>query len=774
MLFFIKGSTHRRHHLPLLGASIAALIAGACGSDSGSTFDDGGKDAGLGVLDGSEPSNGGFLDDPDSGEGDAAPRELRIEPPELTITAAGSLAAVTGNGSFEAYLLGSAAPVAALWSVDDAGIGAIAGDGTFTTGRFAGKTRVRARVGNLEAHATVTVKFKITEDFTSLSDGDKTKLREGGSADTANFTWLYPYDGTVFPRGLLPPKLMFGGASPDAYYVRLKSNDLEYEGFYPGGGVRPRIVVDENWWQVITRSTGANDPVKVEVTKIAGGNVTGPIAETWGIAQGSLRGTVFYNTYNSQRVRASGASGAVMRLKPGEQVEVLLGRVGVPNGSGGTTTRDCTVCHSVSANGSTLVAGLGWGDGGNPYESGAFAISPTGQPSLRYALEEGRALPFGALTPDGKWLVSNASPHLRGLSGDLASRLYDATTGALVAEPYLGGDTARKLVTPSFSFDAKFLAFGDRSNQGQGRRLSILSADFTKDPPVLADNQELATSANRVLGWPAFTPDSKSVIYQEGSAYDTGGGRDGKAQLKHLCGDLQWVDVASKTKAPLDRLNGYEPDGAGGKKCYLPFCAVPDPDLPSPDGDGTNVCNTEDAHMNYEPTLLPVAVGGYYWVVFTSRRAYGNFISRGAGSVTAGGDIPFDNSSDGNGHIKGFRKKLWVAAIDINGTPGGDISHPAFLLEGQEVEAGNMRGFWALDPCKSNGSSCDSGDECCGGFCRQVTHADGGSGNVCIPPPSGCAQESEKCAVTADCCDAPTGALCLNGFCSIPTPPPPK
>ena len=175
--------------------------------------------------------------------------------------------------------------------------------------------------------------------------------------------------------------------------------------------------------------------------------------------------------------------------------------------------------------------------------------------------------------------------------------------------------------------------------------------------------------------------------------------------------------------------------------------------------------------MNYEPTVLPVAVGGYYWVVFTSRRAYGNFIWHGKGSVTDTdtGDLPFDNTTD-QGKIKGYRKKLWVAAIDINGQAGLDISHPAFLLEGQETEAGNMRGFWALDPCKADGAGCEGGDECCNGFCRATDDGDGGTKNACVAPPTGCANDNEKWTVSADCCTSPTGTSCINGFCAAPTP----
>jgi hypothetical protein len=102
--------------------------------------------------------------------------------------------------------------------------------------------------------------------------------------------------------------------------------------------------------------------------------------------------------------------------------------------------------------------------------------------------------------------------------------------------------------------------------------------------------------------------------------------------------------------------------------------------------------------------------------------------------------------------------------------PGTDPSHPAFYLEGQELGAGNMRGFWALDPCKQNGNDCMSGDECCNGFCRQVNQSDGGSSFQCVPPPMGCSNEFEKCTTTADCCGAAQGYSCINGHCAKPPP----
>ncbi len=77
-------------------------------------------------------------------------------------------------------------------------------------------------------------------------------------------------------------------------------------------------------------------------------------------------------------------------------------------------------------------------------------------------------------------------------------------------------------------------------------------------------------------------------------------------------------------------------------------------------------------------------------------------------------------------------KKLWAAAIDLAAAPGTDPSHPAFYLPGQELPAGNSRGFWVFDACQTDGSSCESGDQCC--------------------------------------CGASLGITCIGGLCSQPTP----
>ncbi len=159
--------------------------------------------------------------------------------------------------------------------------------------------------------------------------------------------------------------------------------------------------------------------------------------------------------------------------------------------------------------------------------------------------------------------------------------------------------------------------------------------------------------------------------------------------------------------------------------------------------------------------MSPISSGGYIWVIFTSRRLYGNVATTDpwqsdprqyASSVVANATT----------------KKLWVAAIDLDAKPGTDPSHPAFYLPAQELLAGNMRGFWVISPCLANSMGCSAGDQCCSGYCRSVENSDAGLSCTDVPPLTTCSQVGEKCTTSSDCCDQEDS--CISGFCAIPTP----
>jgi hypothetical protein len=206
-------------------------------------------------------------------------------------------------------------------------------------------------------------------------------------------------------------------------------------------------------------------------------------------------------------------------------------------------------------------------------------------------------------------------------------------------------------------------------------------------------------------------------------------------------GELWWADVATGTAHRLDALDGYGPTGA----VYLPSYTGPH----SP---------AEDATLNYEPTVNPIASGGYAWVVFTSRRLYGNV----AASLNPWQSDPRNYAW----HEQVTPKKLWVAAIDLNAKAGTDPSHPAFYLPAQEIHAGNARGYWTVEPCRADGQSCSAGDQCCGGFCE--AGPDGGL--ECTNQAPSCSGLFDKCTQTSDCCGAAQGIQCINGVCTQVAP----
>ena len=701
----------------LIGSiSIACVIAACAPSRSGQGDEadgPGGGEAGAGGS-GNTDGGAGYAGQVDlEDEEDAGEETLRIEPADPIVQTDGTpttlqLTAKTTKGE----------PSSVVWLIDDVVVGTISQDGLFTAkGLVAGKAKVTARFGTLEASTTVTVKVKASQSFVdTLTTEDQDALRAGGSSD-AGFRWLYPYDKTVFPRGLAAPVLQFGGAGADVVRVVLSVGDSEWEGFFPGS-YPLQVTIPQNAWEAVTLSASATDSVNVSVTKIASGQVTGPVTQSYRIAQGKLKGSIYYNSYNS----ALAGGGAILRVRAGHDAEVVRG--------------GCAVCHSVSANGNRIATGLNWSDTqtvtgtGNPIESGTLELDANGEVTSLWTDSDGRKFSFGGLTPDGAYVLSNAvapSNQIRGLSGTMLSKLWDAATGAEVYAPSFT-DQVKYAVTPQFSPDGKKVAFSwyRDGNAQNGKVIATMTFDGTKSPPEFGTVEEVVTSST-IIGWPSFTPDGEALLYHEGDRFDTEGS----------FAELRLVDLNTGEVSQLETLNGWS-----SGTFYLPYG------------------QSEEARLNYEPTVLPVAVGGYYWVVFTSRRAYGNEIAPGGKSSP---DRFVQNSA---------RKKLWVAAIDMTGAPGEDRSHPPFYLPGQELTAGNMRGFAALDPCKAEGEGCDSAAECCGGYCRQ-TGADEEGAPVfqCVPPPSGCSQEDERCTTVADCCDAPNGYQCINGHCARPSPP---
>jgi hypothetical protein len=323
-------------------------------------------------------------------------------------------------------------------------------------------------------------------------------------------------------------------------------------------------------------------------------------------------------------------------------------------------------------------------------------------------VNDGGASPWAlpGVSPDGKVIIENFAP-LRGNMG-VQTGAFDSITGAIIPDSGVDG---LQLFMPAFSPDGKLLAYVD-STTGDLHAFDWDDASRHASSDRLIAASSLNPAALQIQ-FPTVSPDHQWIVYGRGTGFGSLG----------VPGNLYVASVANPgAEIPLDALNGAS----------YPFAA-----------------GSRDQDLDYEPTFAPVAAGGYFWVVFHSRRTWGNAIT-GPAYVAEGQGV----------------KQLWVAAFDQSPAKGKDPSHPAFYLPGQDAATLNMRGYWSLAPCKANGASCQSGVDCCGGYCAPT---DGGK-MICSSTRSGCSEDGDKCAKASDCCGAASGEVCINGVCSSPAP----
>ena len=672
----------------------------------------------------------------------------------------------TPTVQYTATLSGTQVP--ASFAIDIGQIGSVAAStGLMTpTGTIGGTAHVTATYMNQQVSTPLAITLVLTQNGDPNAGADAggaggnggvggngpggavnqgtVNILNGNTTPDPGLAWLYPYNQTMWPQGLLAPLLQWqpgttGGPTYNAVRIQIAENGFAYTGYFAANGTPfVNIPVEQLAWNVMSYS---NQGEPVTVTLVFGssnGQTYGPITETWEIALGTLQGTVYYNSYGTNlatnyccTLGNKPFGGATLAIKNGATSPTLVA------GSSTWPTNDsgCRVCHSVSADGSTLVTQQGANYGSSSwYALATYAesmMSPTGTGQFAWP----------ALSPNGSILLADGAPQAG--SGQYAAQLFNTQTGASVASS--GIPSGLKAGTPVFSPDGRHVAFNFTGGTGADG-ISLAAMDFNPATSVFSNFRVLYTPSNKAHTalWPSVMPTNDSVIFELEVQYNTrdwGGTRSrcdstgcANENTTGAQGELWWVDLAGKAAAPLATLNGVSAAGM-----YLPKSAS----------------HANDAVLNYEPTVNPVTSGGEAWVVFTTRRLYGNV----ATLPPYYSDPRFVDLS-----TQATPKKLWVAAMDLNAPPGTDPSHPAFYLPAQEILAGNSRGYWVVDPCQANGTSCQSGDECCGGYCQATA-----GGLVCSSVPPACSQILDKCTFNSDCCGANLGILCINGFCSQPT-----
>lgn len=624
--------------------------------------------------------------------------ELRIEPADVVIDVVdGVIPNPTDFTAIGTTQDGEEIEVdVGMWSFDRADLATVnQGTGELTpTGLVGGSGQVTFASSGLEATANASVRLVYEWNPSNV---DPTIFDNPVGPDPA-MALVYPYDQTVFPLGLAGPVLQWNGTNAGEFFrVQIESPYFSYTGYAlvdpPARYALPTAPdVPDDLWLKLTEST-APGRVQVSITRRDATQAYQPVQQQWRIADANLTGIIYYWEVNR---------GTVVRLQVGAEApeQFLTPPPGWDVGDGNPNNQ-CIACHSVSSDGSTIVASTygsasPWGtwnavDGSNIFLSGndfAGAYYPAD------------ASGFQAVSPDGTYILSGqaqgpdynanaaAAPGILKLSAN-------NSTVSLASLSVPGGTP----VHPVWSHDGTKIAFGVRTNGNwiDFTSSSLWIADVDLVTPGFGIMQQLVAPSppdRTTVTFPTFSPDSEWIAFNKAN----------QARTREGAGELWMTATDGSIQLQLGRANGVGAIDAAAQA------------------------------MNFEPTFMPVSVGGYNWLVFVSERMYGNTLVDQAPASR--------------------RKQLWVSAIDA--VPGGgDPSHPAFWLPGQELDNQNMRGNWALAPCKDLGQSCEAGFECCTGYC--------GEDGTCTEDVPTCSLDGDACSVAADCCTP--DAECINGYC---------
>src|SRR5882672_4097206 len=272
-----KGFAMRWLALTLAAAAMAAVACstGPSGRPQGSGAGGGGADTGTGAATGTGTgaTTGGIIVTGTGGSGVAGTGGTSgsmnandggaLPIPGGEITAVGGPKVVVNGAAKTVQLTATAngTPVTGTWTTSDTTVGSVGADGVFHANGFVGGTvEVTILVGRGQITTTITVDVDIIDNPTMLPAAAQTSLIAGGPADPT-FKFLYPFDGTVFPRGLPAPLLQFGDgktvtSTANAAYMKLTTKHFSYQQFGLGG-TPVRMVIPEPVWKGATLSAGA-------------------------------------------------------------------------------------------------------------------------------------------------------------------------------------------------------------------------------------------------------------------------------------------------------------------------------------------------------------------------------------------------------------------------------------------------------------------------------------------------------------------------------------
>lgn len=617
---------------------------------------------------------------------------IHIDPPSATLVAADGATPTQQFTAIAEYDDGSRAPYrGAEFSLDTEAMGRIdAANGLFTANGVIGGTAyvtatpVDPTVTPTLAQATITVQIERTVFGEGAPVDAAAKFAAPAEDPTYAASIVYPLEGAVMPQNVYPADIQWlNGAPDDLFRVTVSKPSARVTAYvlHSGAGFGNHWLADVDGWRSLAQTEPdleATITVDRWVAAQQAAYSTPPVHVRF--ARAALSGTVYYWDIGAGRiVRIDDGTGQGVRFMPTPPPD--------------ETGMQCVGCHSVSNSGQYMVGRLGGGNNVGAVFDLTQDLSGNPPPTV-WPLDpvNGPRWWFSSWSPnDDRIVVSRVEPN-----GGL--ELMDPFTGQTIT-PAAGALPTDHVTHPSWAPDGSLIAYVSGTNAWGGAHTSgDLSVIPVTGPDSFGAAQVLISGASvqggSTISYPTWTPDAQRIAFAHGT-----GGRSETDQAS-----LHIVDRDGNNLVRLDRANG----GAG----------------------------TTD---NFQPNFSPFDQGGYFWMMFLSRRDYGNAEvgTRGSG-----------------------RQQLWVTAIGKQGA-GGDPSQVPYWLPGQDTQSMNIAGYWAPRPCRDDGATCSVGTECCSGTCAPDANGD----LVCSPPPPDrCREKNETCSTTQDCC-AGKDLICIDNVC---------
>jgi hypothetical protein len=320
---------------------------------------------------------------------------LAISPPTSTVTVTSLSPIVTSPAA--PLLTASYTPpgcyaglASASWSVNPQDLAVISSGALTLVSGVAGPLNVAAYSSGFQATAVVNVVTNVLN--TSQAPMGAAAQFMGTPTAADNIQILYPYPQTVFPRSIAAPLVQWNNEGVAASAVKVT---IQYPTtgtpIYTVAGIipesnPPQFQIDQNGWAYLDQTAAGQDAL-ISIQRVVNGALLNPVTETVHFAPMPLRGSIFYTEYN-----VDAWTGQVKSMSPfgTSPAQVALG------GSG------CPVCHSVSANGSTLITS-NWGANDTSIASVSSDGTATGIGNMWNTPNgfDTRGFAYSAITPDG-------------------------------------------------------------------------------------------------------------------------------------------------------------------------------------------------------------------------------------------------------------------------------------------------------------------------------------------------------------------------------------